>query len=55
MLVVNQGEQSKEDELFDLAMDLDDQVCRMMTHLEQVQSTLGKLVALMPERDYDAD
>jgi hypothetical protein len=35
--------------MFDLAMDLDEQVRNMMTNLEQIQDTLAKLVALYPE------
>ena len=35
--------------MFDLAMDLDEQVSHMMNELEQVQDTLAKLVALYPE------
>jgi hypothetical protein len=35
--------------LFDLAMNLDEQVGHMMNELEQVQDTLAKLVALYPE------
>jgi hypothetical protein len=55
MLVVNNAEHGKMDEMFDLAMDLEEQVSSMMTYLEQVQSTLEKLVALMPENEDDAD
>ena len=35
--------------MFDLAMDLDEQVSHMMNELEQVQDTLAKLLALYPE------
>ncbi len=36
-------------ELFDLAVDLQDQVDHLMTSLEQVQETLSRLTALYPE------
>ena len=36
-------------EMFDLAMDLEDQVSQMLTHLEHIQDTLSQLVALYPE------
>ena len=35
--------------MFDLAIDLDEQVSHMMNELEQVQDTLAKLLALYPE------
>ena len=35
--------------MFDLAMNLDEQVGHMMNELEQVQDTLAKLVALYPD------
>jgi glutathionyl-hydroquinone reductase len=49
MAVVNNGAYSQASEMFDLAMDLDEQVSHMMTDLEQIQDTLAKLVALYPE------
>lgn len=49
MAVVNNGARSHASEMFDLAMDLDEQISHMMTNLEQVQDTLAKLVALYPE------
>lgn len=35
--------------MFDLAMDLEDQVSSMRTELEQIQEALAKSVALYPE------
>ena len=55
MDVVNNGSRSKMDEMFDLAMDLEDQVCDMLSHLEQIQSTLEGLVALKPESEAETD
>ena len=49
MAVVNNGERDQASEMFDLALDLEDQVSSMMTELEQIQDTLAKLVALYPE------
>ena len=49
MAVVNNGERDQASEMFDLAMDLDDQVSGLMIELEQIQDTLAKLVALYPE------
>lgn len=49
MAVVNNGSRHQATEMFDLAMDLDEQVRHMMSQLEQVQDTLEKLVALYPE------
>jgi hypothetical protein len=49
MTVVNNGACSQASEMFDLAMDLDEQVSPMMADLEQIQETLTKLVALYPE------
>jgi hypothetical protein len=49
MAVVKNGACSHATEMFDLAMDLDEQVRNMMTNLEQIQDTLAKLVALYPE------
>ena len=41
--------QRQASKMFDLAMDLDEQVSHMMNEPEQVQDTLAKLVALYPE------
>ncbi len=56
MAVVNNGAVSQASEMFDLAMDLEEQVSHMMANLEQIQDTLAKLVALYPESlDPDGD
>ncbi|HCB1593324.1 TPA: transposase [Enterobacter asburiae] len=49
MAVFNQGSRSQVADLFEFAVDLDDQVCGMMTALEQVQETLSQMTALYPE------
>jgi hypothetical protein len=49
MAVVNNGACSQASEMFNLTMDLDEQVSHMMTDLEQIQSTLAKLMVLYPE------
>ena len=49
MAVINQGSRSQVADLFDPAVDLEDQVQSMMTALEQVQETLSQLTALYPE------
>ncbi len=49
MAVFNQGSRSQVADLFELAVDLEDQVQGMMTALEQVQETLSQLTALYPE------
>ena len=49
MAVVNHGARSQATEMFDLAVDLDEQVSHMMNELEQIQDALAKLVALYPE------
>ena len=41
--------------MFDLAVDLDEQVSHMTNELEQIQDTLTKLVALYPESLSNAD
>jgi regulator of replication initiation timing len=46
MAVVNNGAVSQASEMFDLAMDLEEQVSHMMANLEQILDTLAKLVAL---------
>jgi hypothetical protein len=49
MAVVNSGARHQVAELFDLAVELEDQVFGLMTSLEQVQKTLSQLTALYPE------
>lgn len=49
MAVINKGSRSKVANLFEFAVDLEDQVQTMMTSLEQVQETLLQLTALYPE------
>ena len=49
MAVVNNGARGQASEMFDLAMDSEEQVSHMMTNLEQIQDTLAKLIALYPE------
>jgi hypothetical protein len=49
MAVFNEGSRSRVDELFELAVDLEDQVHSLMTSLEQVQETLSQLTTLYPE------
>ena len=49
MAAFNEGSRSRVAELFDLAVDLQDQVDHLMTSLEQVQETLSRLTALCPE------
>lgn len=49
MDVVNNGSRSQASKMFDLAIELDDQVSGMMNELELIQDTLRKLVALYPE------
>ncbi|RCI72257.1 transposase [Pseudomonas aeruginosa] len=49
MAAFNEGSRSRVAELFDLAVDLQDQVDHLMTSLEQVQETLPRLTALYPE------
>jgi hypothetical protein len=49
MAVVNNGSRSQASKMFNLAMNLDEQVSHMMNELEQVQDTLAKLMALYPE------
>ena len=55
MAVINEGARSKVAELFDFSGELEDQVCDMMTLLEQVQETLSRLTMLYPERLFYAD
>ena len=49
MAVFNEGARSQVGGLFELAVDLDDQVFGLMTSLEQIQETLSQLTALYPE------
>ncbi|MBI3345105.1 MAG: transposase [Gammaproteobacteria bacterium] len=49
MAVFNEGSRSQVADLFEFAVDLEDQVLGMMTALEQVQETLSQLIALYPE------
>lgn len=49
MAVINQGSRSQVADLFEFAVDLEEQVLEMMTSLEQVQETLSQLTALYPE------
>ena len=48
MAVVNNGSRSQASKMFDLAMNLDEQVGHMMNELEQVQDTLAKLPGVVP-------
>lgn len=48
MAVVNNGSRSQASKIFDLAMNLDEQVGHMMNELEQVQDTLAKLSGVVP-------
>jgi len=49
MAVINRGARSQVAELFNLAVELEDQVLGLMTALKQVQETLSQLTALYPE------
>lgn len=49
MAVINEGDRDQASEMFNLAVDLEDQVSDMKTKLEQIEDTLAKLVALYPE------
>lgn len=49
MAVFNQGSRSQVAELFEFAVDLEDQVLGMMTALEQIRETLSQMTALYPE------
>ena len=49
MAVFNEGSRSKVEDLFNFAVELEDQVSDIMTALEQVQTTLSELTALYPE------
>lgn len=49
MAVFNEGSRSQVADLFEFAVDLEDQIFGMMTSLEQVQETLSRLTALYPE------
>jgi hypothetical protein len=49
MAVFNEGARSQVAELFEFAVDLEDQVLDLMASLEQVQETLSQLTELYPE------
>jgi hypothetical protein len=49
MAVFNEGSRSQVADLFEFAVDLEDQVLGMTNALEQVQDTLSQLTALYPE------
>ncbi|KPW67091.1 TnpA repressor protein [Pseudomonas syringae pv. broussonetiae] len=49
MAVFNEGPRSQVADLFEFAVDLEDQVHGLMTSLEQVQETLSRLTVLYPE------
>lgn len=49
MAVFNEGSRSQVADLFEFAVDLEDQVHGLMTSLEQVQETLSRLTVLYPE------
>ncbi|MBT2375510.1 transposase [Pseudomonas fluorescens] len=49
MAVFNEGSRSQVADLFEFAVDLQDQVDHLMTSLEQVQETLSQLTTLYPE------
>jgi hypothetical protein len=55
MDVVDKDLRSKASGMFDLAIDIDEQVSHMMSELEQVKDTLTKLLALYPESLSGAD
>jgi hypothetical protein len=48
MAVIKRGARSQVAELFDLAIELEDQVLGLITSLEQVQETLSRSTALYP-------
>ncbi|PHN47666.1 hypothetical protein [Pseudomonas amygdali] len=49
MAAFNEGSCSRVAELFDLTVDIQDQVDHLMASLEQVQETLSRLTVLYPE------
>ncbi len=53
--VFNQGARAKAGELFDLAVDLQDEVFDLLNALEQIQATLSQLTALQPEGPAEQD
>ena len=55
MLVFNEGSRSKVADLFEFAVELENQVLGMMSSLEQVQETLSQLTELYPESLSRAD
>jgi len=48
MAVVNNGARGQASKMFDLAMNLDEQVSHMMNELEQVQDSLAKAGGVVP-------
>ena len=49
MAVFNEGARSQVGGLFELTVDLEDQVFGLLASLEQIQETLSQLTALYPE------
>jgi len=49
MAVFNEGSRSQVADLFEFAVELEDQVLGMMTSLEQIQETLSQLTELYPK------
>lgn len=49
MAVFNEGSRSQVENLFNFALELDDQVYNIMTALDEVQTTLSELTELYPE------
>ena len=49
MAVFNEGSRSQVADLFEFAVELENQVLGMMSSLEQVQETLSQLTELYPE------
>lgn len=52
MAVFNKGSRSQFAEMFDFAVELEDQVLGRMTLLEQIQEALSQLTALQPESPF---
>jgi hypothetical protein len=56
MAVVNEGSESKAAELFDLAIELEDEAFTMLEAIGRIHESLSTLVELRPESlDYDDD
>lgn len=56
MEVVNNGSQSRLQEMIDLAFDLEDQTSDMMAALEKIQEVIQQLINLLPEAaEFDDD